>query len=196
MRVSRRMFLSVAASAPLLAGDDRPRAECHLVDLGHGCVVRESLAGFQMALQQAGLGQDERARHLIIPGAGVLDDAALASVHRQLGRGGTVLLECCTQLEGELGIEVGGRAGRGGSYFPYVDYSWPVRVKIREFRPVWLLPAAEDEVIGTFAGRAVALRRRVGDGTLLVMGSPIGPVFLTGDPDARLWLEGFFIGRE
>jgi hypothetical protein len=197
------MFLGAAAGAPLLARGNMPQAECHLVDLGSGCVLPESPAGFKLALQQLGLAQGEAASHLILPGAGALDEATVAAVHQQLGRGGIVLLECgfgfaeagefagcCTPLRRGLGIEVGDLAGQGG-YFPYVEYSWPVRAKIREFRPVWLLPAPGDEIIGTFGGRAVALRRRVGGGMLVAMGSPIGPVFLSDDPDARRWLGEF-----
>ncbi|HEV3118335.1 MAG TPA: hypothetical protein VGY58_14895, partial [Gemmataceae bacterium] len=127
------------------------------------------------------------ANNLIIPGAASLDEAA---VGEHLERGGTVLLEC------GFGFSVGGLAGRGDAYFPYVEYSWPVRALIREFRPVWFRVAAGDEVIGTFGGRAVSLRRRVGRGTLVVLGSPIGPVLLSGDPDAQRWLDEFFIGRE
>jgi len=66
-------------------------------------------------------------------------------------------------------------------------------VKIREFAPVRLAPAPGDEIIATFAGQPVGLRRRVGHGTLITLGSPLGPVFLTGDPDARLWLDGIHI---
>jgi hypothetical protein len=33
------------------------------------------------------------------------------------------------------------------------------------------------------------LRRRTGDGVLITLGSPLGPIFLAGDPDARRWLN-------
>jgi hypothetical protein len=206
MRVSRRMFLSVAAAAPALPHSrvlDPPR--CSLPDLGSACTLKEPLAGFQMALRQLGSVQSDAPTHLILAGVGSFDETIVAVVHEQLGRGGTVLLECgfgfaeqadfagrCLQLDRGLGIAASGLADRGSAYFPYIEYSWPVRVKIREFRPVSLKPARGDEVIGTFGGSPAALRRRVRGGTLVAIGSPIGPVFLTGDPDAWRWLEGFF----
>lgn len=168
--------MGAAASAPLLA-----LAEWRLVDLGRACLLPESLAGFRSVLHGEG---SAAANNLIIPGAPSLDEA-IAGEH--LERGGTVLLEC------GFGFAVEGLAGRADAYFPYVEYSWPVRALIREFQPVWVRAAAGYEVIGTFCGRAVALRRRVGRGTLVVLGSPIGPVLLAGDADARRWLRSLIL---
>jgi hypothetical protein len=174
MRVSRRSFLGAAAGVPMLAGGDRPRARCSVVDLG--CVLPESLAGF---MKQAG---DLRHDVLIVPAVRAVTGAGAQLIQRWLERGATVLLE-----------SLGGEKIQQDAYFPYVEYLWPVHVKIREFAPVKLTPAAGDEIIATFVGQPVGLRRKVGDGTLITLGSPLGPVFLTGDPDARRWLHGIHI---
>jgi hypothetical protein len=158
----------------MLAGGDRPRARCSVVDLG--CVLPESMAGFKT---QVG---DLRHEILIIPAVRAVTGAGAQIVQRWLERGATVLLE-----------DVAGASVEPSTYFPYVEYSWPVRVKIREFAPVQLTPVAGDEIIATFMGQPVGLRRRVSDGMLITLGSPIGPVFLTGDPDARRWLNGIHI---
>jgi hypothetical protein len=185
MRVSRRMFLGAAAAAPVLASGDRLGARCAVVDLG--CVLPESLEGFKRQVGDLRYGDADA---LIIPGVGALAEPGVRMIQRFLERGATVLLECSLGIP-ELGIEVGGPV-RQAAYFPYVEYRWPVQVKIREFTPVWFEPAPGDEVIGGFAGKPVALSRRMGPGTLVAIGSPLGPVFLAGDPDARRWLNRFF----
>ena len=146
-----------------------------MVDLG--CVLHESLAGFRA---QVGDLRHGDADIVIIPGVGPLTEDDDRTVQRFLAGGATVLLEYSAGTR--LSVD---------PYFPYVEYNWPLRVKIREFAPVLLGAVPGDEIIGTFLGKPVALRRRVDRGTLVVLGSPLGPVFLTGDPDARRWLERF-----
>lgn len=173
MRVSRRIFLGGVTAAPALARDYARPARCAVVDVG--CVLPESLEGYSRQLRDL--------PHVVIPPDG-------KAIREFLRSGGTVLLEC-TGFE-ELGIEVGGRV-RLEPYFPYVEYFWPIRVKIREFAPVWFQPAPQDVPIAIYGGKPVALRRSVGGGTLVALGSPLGPMFLTGDPDARSWLEAFLL---
>jgi hypothetical protein len=169
--------LGTVAAGPVLAHVNRPAARCVVMDLAERCVLPESLAGFREQVGDLRYGDAEA---LIVPGAGSLAENDVDIIQRFLGRGATVLVELCS----------GPRVSQA-AYFPYVEYFWPVRIKIREFMPTWLVPAPEDEIIATFAGRPVGLRRRIGNGTLVTLGSPLGPVFLAGDPDARLWLEAF-----
>jgi hypothetical protein len=171
--------LGVVAAGPVLAHVNRPEARCVVMDLGRGCVLPESLAGFREQVGDLRYGKSG-GELLIVPGAGLLAENDVNIIQQFLGRGATVLLELCS-----------GPSASQAAYFPYVEYFWPVRLKIREFVPIWLDPAPEDEIIATFAGRPVGLRRRVGNGTLVTLGSPLGPMFRTGDPDARLCLEAF-----
>ncbi len=173
MRVSRRMFLGAAAVAPVVASSDRIGARCAVVDLG--CVLPESLAGFKTQVGDLRYGDGDV---VIVPALGMVTVAGRERIEGWLERGATVLLEYAA------GARVEQR-----DYFPYVEYLWPVRVKIREFGPVRLRPGPGDEIIATFSGQPVGLRRRAGDGLLITLGSPLGPVFLTGDPDARCWFD-------
>jgi hypothetical protein len=170
MRVSRRTFLSSVAAVPLVASGDRRAARCEVVDLG--CVLPESMAGFKT---QVG---DLRHDVLVVPAVRTLTGADSAMLARWLDRGAIVLLE-----------DVAGARVEQNAYFPYVDYHWPVQAKIREFAPTKLTPAPEDEIIATFLGQPVGLRRRAGNGTLVTLGSPLGPIFLTGDFDAARWFD-------
>jgi len=175
MRVSRRMFLGVVGAVPALARGGVAMPRCVVVDLG--CVLRESFVGFKGQVGDLRY-RDLGAEILIAPGVNSLGGDDREFIRRWLRRGATVVLEYA-----------GGARISTGAYFPYVEYFWPVRVKIREFAAVLLQPAPGDEVIATFQGQPVGLRRRVYDGTLVTLGSPLGPVFLTGDPDARRWLD-------
>jgi hypothetical protein len=177
MRVSRRVFLGAACALPAVGRCEEPRPRCRVVDLG--CVLRESLAGFE--------GQIGDLPHdvVIVPGIGSLNKDGDRAIRGFLARGATVLLEYA-----------GGAQGSRDDYFPYVEYFWPVRVKIREFAPVRLEPAPDEEIIATFREQPVGLRRKVGPGTLITLGSPLGPVFLTGDPDAQRWLDSLLAQAE
>jgi hypothetical protein len=136
-----------------------------IVDLGRGCLLPESLAGFRSAMAE---GRIACPRGTVIPGAGIWNWPAP----------GPVLLECAVGL-----VEPRTQLG-GATYTPYVDFIWPVRAKIREFFPHILEARPGDSVIAEYAGAPVALRR----GSLILLGSPIGPSLAAGDPDARRWL--------
>ena len=177
MRVSRRIFLGAAAVAPVLARGGRLRRRYEVVDLG--CVLPESFAGFKTQVGDLPYGDgDGDGDVVIVPAVRTLTEVGQDMIDGWLEHGATVLLEY-----------VGGARVEQRDYFPYVEYVWPVRVKIREFEPVALTPGPEDEIIATFSGQPVGLRRRTGDGVLITLGSPLGPIFLAGDPDARRWLN-------
>lgn len=170
MLISRRSLLGAPFAASVVA---RNVPRCVVLDLG--CLLPESLAGFR---SQVGTSHSRNPDLVIVPATGPLMPAL---VRPFLNRGATVLLELFTG-RGRITTE---------PYFPYVEYSWPIRANIREFAAVSLDPIPGDQVIGTLAQRPVALRRRVGRGTLVTLGSPLGPIFLSGDPDARGWLAAF-----
>jgi len=71
---------------------------------------------------------------------------------------------------------------------PYVDYLWPRETKVRDFSRVIPVSARTGDVIGEVGGLPVALKRRMGKGTLIFLGSPMGPALRAGDPEARSWL--------
>jgi hypothetical protein len=73
---------------------------------------------------------------------------------------------------------------------PYVDLVWPHSARIRDFsRMVPVAAKPGDLVVGYVEGLPVALRRRVGKGALLYLGSPVGPALLAGDAEAHTWLQ-------
>ncbi|HEX5483649.1 MAG TPA: hypothetical protein VFZ08_13585 [Terriglobia bacterium] len=73
------------------------------------------------------------------------------------------------------------------SGIPYVDFTWPVPARVRDFSRAIPL-AGTGAPIAHLEGNAVALQRRLGAGTLVFLGSPLGPHLLAGDRDAQRWL--------
>ena len=171
--ISRRTFLGAATLSLTRSTGPGP-----LLDPGSGCILRESLAGFRAVMADGHIGL---ATALVVPGAGVLNQRCSGAIQGHLMRGGSVLLESALGLYAQR-ID--------SPYFPYVDFIWPVRARIREFCPLHLAPAPGDTVIATFGGKPAALRREVGRGTLILLGSPVGPALLSADPDARRWVAG------
>jgi hypothetical protein len=72
---------------------------------------------------------------------------------------------------------------------PYVEYTWPRRARIRDFSRV--VPPGEQpgEIIAWAGELPVAFKRRVGAGTLIYLGSPVGPALWAGDLEAKRWLH-------
>jgi len=72
---------------------------------------------------------------------------------------------------------------------PYVDYLWPYAAKLRDFSRVVPLAPPAGERIAWVDNLPVALKRRSGPGTLIFLGSPVGPALWAGDADATRWLS-------
>ena len=80
------------------------------------------------------------------------------------------------------------RLWTAGQRIPYVDYSWPHSAKIRDFSRVVPLAPQPGEIIARVDGLPVCLKRQIGRGTLIFLGSPLGPALWAGDAEARRWL--------
>jgi hypothetical protein len=141
---------------------------------------------------------------IIVSPVGEISAAAARRLLRRAGGGATVLVEsgavfgddAALRVHREslahLGVDVGAPRAlwprpRGG--IPYVEYRWPVAAMVRDHsRVIPVLPRSGDEVIARVDGIAAALRRRVGRGCLVVLGSPLGPALDAGDTAAGAWL--------
>jgi hypothetical protein len=85
----------------------------------------------------------------------------------------------------------GRRAEAGRSHVPYVDYTWPIAVKVRDFSRIVPLrnSVLNGESIGWAQGRPMAARQSFGRGSLVFLGSPLGPALRYGDCEAERWLN-------
>lgn len=218
VRLTRRQFLecSAAVAVPLRwrLGRASPRftgaTEQRVLDLGPHCSLRESLSGYAAAMEGRALRTDVSSLApcavLIVPAAVEIPPAAVGGITACLEAGGLVILESgagfasardCSrhravlrdafQVQVESPIDLW--PGANGSAIPYVDFTWPVAAKVRDFSRVVPLASGAAQIIGRVKGLVVGLKRPFGLGNLIVLGSPLGPALWAGDSAALQWLR-------
>jgi hypothetical protein len=72
---------------------------------------------------------------------------------------------------------------------PYVDFHWPFSTKVRDFSRVLPVFALKEHVVASCGHLSVASKHTKGKGTLVFLGSPLGPALLAGDTEAHRWLR-------
>ena len=87
------------------------------------------------------------------------------------------------------------RRGFNPATVPYINYTWPVSVMVRDFSRVVPVTGAGWDHIAEVDGVCVGLTRRIGQGRLVVLGSPLGPVLLGDDREAHEWLAALLVRR-
>ncbi len=190
---------------------------CALVDAGQSCTLRESVAGFKSALASLNVGYRVASvesipgvRTIILPGVIFANESWAASARSHLERGARVLLESgagflnpkqfgferrLIKSSFGFGLHRPVRLWDSADSFrrsPYIDYRWPVAMAVRDFSRIIPVDCARGEAIGCFQGMPVAAKFRVGRGTLVFLGSPMGPHLLASDREARNWFSAFF----
>ncbi len=188
---------------------------CVLLDLkAHGC-LSDSVSGYESVLTSAGVRwmraearsvSPARGAVLIVPAALEIPPAAVQAIVSYLQAGATVILESGAgfaagrefrvhrvELRDYLRVRVEApvqlwSAHTSSQGIPYVDYSWPHSAKVRDFSRVVPLGPQAGDVIAWVDGLPVALKRHGGRGTLVFLGSPLGPALWAGDAEARRWL--------
>ena len=79
-----------------------------------------------------------------------------------------------------------------GQSTPYIHYLWPATFTVRDFSRAIPIAAKGEDVIAYAGLRPVAVRKQVGSGLLVFLGSPLGPGLRAGEPEARSWLRLVF----
>ena len=198
----RREFLSYTAGVFTLPAliDFPRRSRIELLDLGENCCLRESVAGYSGVL--ADVGRAARRSVLIVPAAARIPEPAMSTIVHSLQAGAVVILESGAGFASEqdfrahrdalrdsLAVRVSALVQLWPRRTPYVDYSWPNAAKLRDFSRLMPLVQPAGETIGFADGQPVALRRQVGRGTFIFLGSPLGPALWAGDREANRWLR-------
>ncbi len=189
--------------------------DCVMLDMGQDCALEESRRGFQSALESAGarfgrIGQSEvgssvLGRVVVVPACVGISPPIANFIATRLGRGALVVIESGAGfaspaefraqqrfLKSSFGLLVDRpvdlwEAGATQPRVPYVDYFWPARVTVRDFSRVVPVREPAGRIIARIEGMPVATRLRVGKGTLVFLGSPVGPVLFSGDCEACGW---------
>jgi hypothetical protein len=191
-----------------------PPPDCALIDCGAACTIRESVAGYESALKASGIPfcrvsvpPASAARTLIVPAAHLTEQSQLRQLKASLKRGSILLFESGATfldqgefdvhqrlIQSEFGISLGTARNLWGSanpsrQFPYISYNWPVHMKVRDFSRLIPVHCTHGEPIARFEGLPVAVKRNLGIGMLVFLGSPLGPHLLAGDREAQMWLK-------
>lgn len=186
-------------------------ADVLVFDLQCDCVLPESLQGYREAIGAASVVSRTDDRHwqgrcrlAIFPGAGNLS-AATVSIVLELLKAGTIVLlesgggyldadEVASQrqtLRSIFDVNVADaidvRSGNG--QVPYICCRWPRELLVRDFSRALPMIAQESAVIGRIGALPVAIKKRIGNGILIVLGSPFGPALRAGDLEARAWVQ-------
>ncbi len=215
MRISRRGFLagSAGAAAATLCRAATARAlDCALVHSAACCRLAESAGGYRAALVELGLGfaqgapgEVPPAKLIIVPAFAGPGVGLRSRLRTWLERGSTVLFESADgfscmadfrkdrewmrcdfalELEEPVNLWAGGH-----SRTPYISYSWPIEIRVRDFSRVVPVRAGPGQAIGEIEGLAVGVRCEVGKGSLVFLGSPLGPGLWAGEREARRWFR-------
>jgi hypothetical protein len=72
---------------------------------------------------------------------------------------------------------------------PYVDFHWPLKVKVRDFSRAVPVSADAEHIVGWCGHWPIASKQTAGNGTLVFLGSPLGPALWAGDAEAHRWLR-------
>jgi hypothetical protein len=180
------------------------------------CTLEESLEGYRAELQTAGLpfqlssyGAANTPRLIIMPAAALTDVHQMRWLRNCIEQGATALVESGGaflapaefrlqkyRMRSEFGVAALERVklweNTGHSAGPaYVDFTWPLMARIRDFSHVVPLGICDAKPIAFQDGKTVAVMRRLGRGALIFLGSPVGPHLLAGDREAQAWFDSF-----
>lgn len=214
MDMTRREFLGSSVGAINLLGQplapSRPplqkQARWAVRPVRNECSLPESTKGYCDTLPWTQVGW-QRPSLLILPAVLSIPLAIMPHIGDSLRHGATVIVESGAGFAGHLNFRQHRRSLReylrldvqapvdlwsGGVRVPYIDYSWPCAVKVRDFSRVVPVSDQDGEIIAWAGDRPVGLKRQVERGTLIYLGSPLGPALWTGDAEARRWLSHFF----
>ncbi|HET9177192.1 MAG TPA: twin-arginine translocation signal domain-containing protein [Terriglobia bacterium] len=205
-----------AGLGSLLSEGARRPSRCVVVDPGPACPLRESPAGYAAALsglsiswRQSFIDALAPAHMMFVPAAVSTESAAISKLKNYLESGSVVVYETgAAFLEPEefeihkrvirsvfgVGLHDPVRLWDSADSFkqaPYVDYHWPVVTKVRDFSRVVPVRDGYGETIARFQKLPVAVQRRIGKGTLVFLGSPLGPHLLSADREAVGLLGAF-----
>ena len=184
---------------------------CAILDLGDQAVLRESITGFETALRLTSIpfARSRPAREtrlVIVPAALRIPARAAGVLTDALEDGATVIVESGAVFESPCSRELRDHREMLRDVFdieidtptslwpalgtPYVAYTWPVAVHVRDFSRVVTVRQHSGEVIGRVGTLPVAIHQCQGRGALIFLGSPLGPALWSGDAEARRLLEG------
>jgi hypothetical protein len=213
MDITRREFVGYGIAAGAMGVGLRLPSSTHLPARTHypcivspvqgQCSLPESVKGYCSALRPTAVTRRET---WIVPAVVDIPSPIGKKLVEFLHRGWTIIVESGGGFAGHLNFRRHRRALRERLHVdvqapvalwtddsrsrrtPYVDYTWPSSAKVRDFSRVVPVGDQPGKIIARIDGLPVALKRQVGAGTLIFLGSPLGPALWAGDSEAKRWL--------
>jgi hypothetical protein len=87
-----------------------------------------------------------------------------------------------TEIYRDLGIEVA-RPVKCSSG-EYIRYQWPVPAQVRHFTRISYIQPGESKVIAHLDSKPISVRKEIGLGRVVLLGSTLGTLLLAGDEQA------------
>ena len=171
--------------------------------------IPESAKGFEGALQKDRCGWTG-CTLLVVPAVVDISPDTMETIARFLRTGTTVVIESGAAFAGHLNFRQHRRSLREylqidvnapidlwahkSQRAPYIDLTWPHTAKIRDFSRVVPIgdQTTDGEVIAWADGWPIGIKRSLDRGTLIYLGSPLGPALHAGDTEAHQWLSRLF----
>jgi hypothetical protein len=157
---------------------------------------KESECGFARALNSLLPTHPPVGRTFIVPSASAMQGTALSSLVREAQQGASVLIDLAdgfasrsdtartrAHVERYLGVEVADPVAYTSA--EYVVFRWPLSVMVRHFIRVSFIAPARNMPIAHLGTHSIAVRKEVGLGSVLIIGSNLGPLLLAGDEQAH-----------
>jgi len=164
---SRRQLLQQALVLPFAL--PVPASKCCIISEPN-CLSQESAEGYRRLLQQNQSsipGPDL----IVVAGAGALARARMPELRGRVLRGAWVIWE-----SEPLSFQ--------SAEAMYVRYNWPCTAMVRSFGRVQPVNCEPAESVADLAGKSVGMKRRMGKGCFVFLGSMLGPHLRAGDHEA------------
>jgi len=175
--LSRRELLTALAAAPLLGPSTASSApELDFLEEPHP-LASESARGYRSL-------STNRAGWIIAPAVRDITPDTCSKLFRRVHWGAWLVLESGLCFSSEAHAKQQLQLLRkyfGLEILPpirahsYVSYSWPVKKLVRTFHAVTPIVCSQPEAIATVQGLPVCLKKQLGNGCIIYLGSMLGP---------------------
>ena len=191
---SRRQLLQQALVLPFVP--QVLASKCCIIS-GPDCLSQESASGYLGIVEgeQFSLARLESANVILVAGVASTLRTRLLELRSNVQRGALLIWENHAFSGGEKSLlqeTFDLRLGESldGPHEMYVRYRWPGSAMIRTFGGVIPVECRDAEAIAHLGGKPMAIKRRIGKGCFIFLGSMLGPHLRSGDREARELARG------
>lgn len=207
--LTRRKLISItavgAALLPARTIGAENRRGISLMLRGDNLLADESASGYRQSLSVHGdfetVSRSSMAAFgtIVVPAFSSLSRLDALALHERAMAGHRVVLESGLGFADELeaqeqrtllgecfGLRMMALPNPAAERFAYVQYSWPLDVMVRHFGPLASVDGLNYRPIAHVKDTPVAVTKQIGRGSIVFLGSPLGPLLMAGDREAAI----------